>query len=140
MPRYVPSLDSTDLSLSQEAEAIIDEAEAPLRKWLDDSVDRLNKEFSNKIEESTKTLTKEISEMVADHQRLGNDVSNLINQLNRIELNLPAGIDPTLMADSKRIADEMRKYLAEREEKWKGAGANVVKALSTAKTAMTGIP
>jgi hypothetical protein len=140
MARYVARIVVAGQDLSQEAEMVVQEAAAPLRQWMDDSIDKLHKEFSGKIDEAAKNLEQEAKEISADLEKLGKDLEALVSEIENIKLNLPPGSNPQLVAASKQAVAEMKDYLAQREKKWKGAGATVVKALMTAKTAMTGIP
>jgi hypothetical protein len=140
MARFVAPIVVGGENLSQEAEMVVAAAEAPLRKWMQESIETLQKDFSARVDEAAKSLEQEAGEIAGEHEKLQNDLAALVNQLNAIDLKLPAGADPKITADSKKAAADMKDYLAQREQKWKNAGTNAVKALMAAKTAVTGIP
>ena len=140
MPDYESSDSFLGQDLSQEAVAIAREAEAPLRQWIKESVEDLKKEFDGKVAAAAAAFESETKEMASDYEKIGTELTKLVAELNKIKTNLPPGTNPDLLTASKEAADGVKSYLEKREQQWKGAGAAAVKALWTAKTAVTGIP
>jgi len=99
----------------------------------------LKKEFDGKVAVAATAFENEVKEMASDYEKLGAELSKLVTELNNVKMNLPPGANPELLKASKEAADGVKLYLEKRERQWKGAGAAAVKALWTAKTAVTGI-
>src|SRR5688572_13777949 len=97
MPRYVAPAVLYGENISAEAETIVREAEAPLRQWINDSVENLQKDFVAKIQLAGQELEKEANSLSQEHEKLSQDLESLAKNLNELKLNLGAGNDPELL-------------------------------------------
>ena len=132
MARYIATLPQVDQAASAEAQMIVNEVTAPLEKWVTDAVDALQKEFSARIAESAKEITTQATGLADDLKTMSDKCNALVEEINKLHAALPNADDKALVEASKKAAADTQAYLKQREEKWRGVGTTVVKAIETA--------
>jgi hypothetical protein len=139
MPRYIATLPEVDQAASLEAQTVVRDATAPMQKWINDSIDTLQKDFTKRIEESTKELEAQASGIASDMKTMRDQLESLLGQLSSVQVALPPGASPSLLDASKKAVKDVQDFLKQREDKWRGAGAATVKAIEMAAKGLTGI-